>query len=57
MHPTADALPLIYINRLGRRVMPGVRLRFSRRGHGSAERGWRMTYDASCGFQRELDAA
>jgi hypothetical protein len=25
MHPTADTLPLINLNRLGRRVMPGVR--------------------------------
>jgi hypothetical protein len=24
MHPTADTLPLIYINLVGRRVMPGV---------------------------------
>jgi hypothetical protein len=26
MHPTADTLPLINLNRAGRRVMPGVRL-------------------------------
>jgi hypothetical protein len=24
MHPTADTLPVIYLNCLGRRVMPGV---------------------------------
>ncbi len=24
MHPTRDTLPLIYLNRLGGRVMPGV---------------------------------
>jgi hypothetical protein len=26
MHPTADTLLLIYLNGMGRRVMPGVRL-------------------------------
>jgi hypothetical protein len=57
MHATADTLPVIISRGAGRRVMRGVRRRYNGRALGFEERGWQMTYHASCGFQRELDAA
>jgi len=38
-------------------VMPGVRRRYDEKAQGSEEDGWRMTYNASCGWLRGLDAA
>jgi hypothetical protein len=57
MHPTADTAALIISKGAARRVMRSVRRRYNGRALGFEERGWQMTYHASCGFQRELDAA
>ena len=57
MHATRDTNDVIKRNLVGGRVMRGVRRRYNGRALGFEERGWQMTYHASCGFQRELDAA